>query len=87
MFLSFIIKFLFIKKLSQIFPLSNTKQLCIDNAQFNKVDMDNGEDEIYWFWNKSINETESDLEDERKSDVEEPSLDLVLLITKKTVSL
>ena len=49
--------------------------------------MDNGEDEIYWFWNKSINETESDLEDERKSDVEEPSLDLVLLITKKTVSL
>lgn len=47
--------------------------------------MDNTEDKTAWFWNKSTNKTESDLEVGRKSDVKEPSLDQVLPKTEEVV--
>lgn len=50
----------------------------IDDTQSDTADTGNTKDEATWFWNESVNETESDLEDGGKSDVEEPSLDLAL---------
>ena len=75
------------QKLSKIPPPSNTKQPCTDDTQSNTGDMDNTEDEATWFWNESANETESDSESGRKSDVEEPSLDQALPRTKEAVSI
>lgn len=73
------------QKLSQIFLLSNTKQPRIDNTESNIVDMNNTEDKVIWFWNKSVNKTESDLEGRGKSDIEKSSLDQALVKIKEVV--
>lgn len=75
------------QKLSKIPPLSNTKQPCIDDAQFDIGNIDNIKDEATWFWNKNTNKTESDLESREKSDIEEISLDYALPRTKEAVSI
>lgn len=73
------------QKPSEIPPPSNTEQSRIDDAQSDTVGRDNTEDEATWFWNEAANQTESDSEDEGKSDVEEPSLDQTLPGTEEVV--
>ena len=51
---------------------TNTEQLCIKDDQLCTSNISNTEDrEGVWFWNKSANKTDSDLECSGKSDEEE----------------